>query len=190
MILIIIYMIIVNTVKILSHEVFNKSNLSKSSGFHSHFSFIDVENKLKLSKWNKSNVENDLDRWTRFFKEGQELNDESLPEFMRTKEMRQAMAILRQISEKELGYDRYRRRINYIREQKSIQEDREAAEALKAELKQKLEENEHKLEASEHKLKASEQENKKIEKQYQLDLKAKVQEIEDLKHQLANKNDD
>ena len=112
------------------------------SGFHSHFSFYDAKNKLKLSehanihiielgKWNKSEIENDLDRWTRFFKEGKDLDDSSLPNYMLTQEMKQAMAILKQFSEKERAYDRYRARINYLRDQITMEEEKEAAKAEK-----------------------------------------------------------
>ncbi|MCU7835607.1 MAG: Rpn family recombination-promoting nuclease/putative transposase [gamma proteobacterium symbiont of Taylorina sp.] len=62
------------------------------SGFHSHFGWYDEKNRLKLTehanihiielnKWDKSQVENDLDRWTRFFREGKDLNNAQLPNF-------------------------------------------------------------------------------------------------------------
>jgi len=122
----------------------NKPVFKNFSGFHSHFGWYDVKNKLKLTehanihiielnKWDKSQVDDDLDRWTCFFREGKDLNDSHLPDYMQTKEMGQAMAILKQFSEKELAYDRYRARINYLRDQKAMEEDVELA---KNELKQ------------------------------------------------------
>ena len=66
-----------------------------------------------------------MDRWTKFFKDGENLDDEQLPEFMLTKEMQQAMTTLRQFSEKDKADHLYQARINYLREQQSIQNDLE-----------------------------------------------------------------
>ena len=95
----------------------------------------------------------DLDRWPRFFREGKDLDDASLPDYMLTQEMKQAMTILKQFSEKERAYDRYRARINYLRDQITMEEEKEAAEADKkaaeAELKEAkkyISEKEHELE--------------------------------------------
>ncbi len=118
-------------------------------GFHSHFCLYDEKNRLKLtehanihiielSKWDKSRVENDLDRWTRFFRDGKTLNDAHLPNYMLTEEMEQAMAVLKQFSEKERDYDRYRARVNYLRDQKTLEEERELAKAELKETKKEL----------------------------------------------------
>lgn len=102
-----------------------------SKAYHHHFQPWDRVNKvllnehcsihtLELEKWNKTEVELEVDRWTLFFRDGKELDDEHLPGFMGTLEMRQAMATLRQFSEKERAYDVYQRRMDYLREQATI----------------------------------------------------------------------
>jgi len=50
-----------------------------------------------------------------------ELDDEYLPEWMETEEMRQAMNTLRQFSENERSYQLYQARLNYLHQQRSIQ---------------------------------------------------------------------
>jgi len=113
-------------------------------GFHSQFSFCDEKNNLELaehakihiielSKWNKSKIENDLDLWAHFFKDGKAFSVNGLPENMLTQEMEEAMTILKQFSEKEREYDRYMLRVEYLREQNTIKKDREVAEARLAE---------------------------------------------------------
>ncbi len=88
---------------------------------------------LEMLKWNRKEVETELDRWVRFFKEGKELDDEALPEYMNTPEMRQAMETLRRFSEKERAYHVYRKRLDYLRQQRSmasnLEEERKAKEA-------------------------------------------------------------
>ena len=88
---------------------------------------------LELEKFNAQQVENEQQRWIRFFKEGENLNDEILPDWMITEEMRQAMSTLRQFSEKERDYHAYQARQNFLREQLTIQheldEERRAKEA-------------------------------------------------------------
>jgi hypothetical protein len=57
----------------------------------------------------------------KFFKTGNSLNDEQeLPEWMNTQEMRQAMGTLRQFSEKDKNYFAYQARQNYLRQQMSV----------------------------------------------------------------------
>lgn len=92
---------------------------------------------LELEKFNTQHIETEQQRWLRFFKEGDRLNDEAgLPDWMATEEMRQAMSTLRQFSDKERDYHAYQARQNYLREQLTIQheldEERKAKnEALK-----------------------------------------------------------
>ena len=100
--------------------------------FHHRFQLYDAEHDvllsdhlslhvLELEKWNKSQVEEQLDRWVKFLREGKDLDDESLPEYMQTEEMRQAMNTLRQISEKERNYHRYQSRVNHLRERMCLE---------------------------------------------------------------------
>ncbi len=46
---------------------------------------------LELKKFNPNQVETEDQRWLKFFKDGERLNDEALPDWMITQEMKQAM---------------------------------------------------------------------------------------------------
>ncbi len=75
---------------------------------------------LEIQKFNVQQIENEQQRWIKFFKEGKQLNDETaLPDWMTTVEMRQAMSTLKQFSEKEIDYHAYQARQNFLREQAS-----------------------------------------------------------------------
>jgi len=193
---------------------------SDFSGFHSQFCFYDAENKLELirqhakihiielSKWNKLQINNDLDIWAHFFKDGKSFSLNGLPDNMLTDEMEEAMSILKQFSEKEKAYDRYMLRVEYLREQNTLKEDREIAQAeleeakknlgqtkkdlgqVKNELEQsesKLEQSASKLEQSESNLEQSEskleQSESKLE-QSASKLEKALLEIENLKQKL------
>jgi predicted transposase/invertase (TIGR01784 family) len=82
---------------------------------------------LELKKFHAQHINNEQERWLQFFKDGKTLNDEQLPEWMETQEMRQAMNTLRQFSEKEKNYFAYQARQDYIRQQNSIRLDYESA---------------------------------------------------------------
>ena len=84
--------------------------------------------------------------------------------------MKQAMTILKQFSEKERAYDRYRARINYLRDQITMEEEKEAVKAEK--------------EAAEADKKAAEAELKEAKKY----ISEKEHELEILRAQLAQKN--
>ncbi|MGK5095263.1 Rpn family recombination-promoting nuclease/putative transposase [Deltaproteobacteria bacterium TL4] len=126
-----------------------------SSAFHHHFQMSDQKlgvilnehasiHLLELDKWKKTQAENELDRWTYFFLEAQDLDDEQLPVFMNTDEMRQAMQTLKLFSEKERQYHLYQSRMNYVRQQKTIENDlarlKKEAEAALREKKAALQE--------------------------------------------------
>jgi len=76
---------------------------------------------LELSKYVVETVETEQDRWLKFFVEGERLDDERLPAWMQTEEMRQAMSTLKAFSEKERAYHAYQARQNYLRQQKSME---------------------------------------------------------------------
>ena len=59
---------------------------------------------LELNKFQVERIETEQQRWLKFFKEGERLDDEALPEWMNTDEMRQAMNTVRVFSEKERHY--------------------------------------------------------------------------------------
>jgi predicted transposase/invertase (TIGR01784 family) len=76
---------------------------------------------LELEKFSAVHVENEQERWLQFFKTGNSLNDEQeLPDWMNTNEMRQAMGTLRQFSEKDKNYFAYQARQNYLRQQMTV----------------------------------------------------------------------
>ena len=81
---------------------------------------------LELKKFHAQHINSEQERWLQFFKDGKTLNDEALPEWMETQEMRQAMNTLRQFSEKEKNYFAYQARQDYIRQQNSIRFDYES----------------------------------------------------------------
>ncbi|MDP2427335.1 MAG: hypothetical protein Q8N29_06085, partial [Methylobacter sp.] len=73
-----------------------------------------------------------------FFKEGEQLNDSALPDWMATQEMKQAMSTLSIFSEKERRYHQYQSRQEYLREQRTIQlELEQASRALLEERQEK-----------------------------------------------------
>lgn len=76
---------------------------------------------LELNKFDASRIETEDQRWLKFFKDGEQLNDTALPDWMSTQEMKQAMNTLTTFSEKEQQYYQYQARQEYLREQRSIQ---------------------------------------------------------------------
>ncbi|CAK0771593.1 conserved hypothetical protein [Gammaproteobacteria bacterium] len=91
---------------------------------------------LELEKFATQLIENEQQRWLQFFKTGDQLDDARLPDWMTTPEMRQAMTTLRQFSEKERNYHKYQARQNYLRQQRTMQLEKEMG--IEAERKEKL----------------------------------------------------
>lgn len=82
---------------------------------------------LELNKFSVNQIESEDQRWLKFFKEGEQLNDNALPDWMNTQQMRQAMNTLNIFSEKEAQYHQYQARQEYLREQRTIQLELEQA---------------------------------------------------------------
>ena len=82
---------------------------------------------LELNKFDAINIETEAQRWLRFFRDGEQLNDEALPEWMSTQEMKQAMSTLSTFSEKEREYFEYQSRQEYLRVQRATQREIEQA---------------------------------------------------------------
>jgi hypothetical protein len=80
---------------------------------------------LELKKFTAEQIETEEQRWLQFFKEGEQLDETALPDWMNTTEMRQAMNTLKLFSEKERDYHAHQARQNYLREQHTIQIERE-----------------------------------------------------------------
>ena len=87
---------------------------------------------LELKKFNANQVETEDQRWLKFFKDGERLNDEVLPDWMITQEMKQAMSTLSTFSEKDQQYYQYQARQEYLREQRTIQSELELANKREA----------------------------------------------------------
>lgn len=131
---------------------------------------------LELSKYQVERVQTERERWLKFFIEGEQLDNERLPEWMDTEEMRQAMNTLRQFSEKERDYHVYQARQNYLRQQRSIQNH---LEALRVE-KEQAQTEKQQAQAEKQQAQAA-VERERAEKQ------AALQEIERLKALLNGK---
>ena len=80
---------------------------------------------LELKKFKENHVETEDQRWLKFFREGEQLNDEALPDWMITREMKHAMSTLSTFSEKDQHYYQYQARQEYLREQRTIQHELE-----------------------------------------------------------------
>jgi predicted transposase/invertase (TIGR01784 family) len=139
---------------------------------------------LELSKCRIEAVENEQDRWLKFFVEGERLNDEHLPAWMQTEEMRQAMSTLKTFSEKERAYHQYQARQNYLRQQKSIENH---LNALRMEIEQARVEieqaraAEEQARAAEEQARAAEEQARAAEEQARMEKEAALAEIERLK---------
>jgi predicted transposase/invertase (TIGR01784 family) len=132
---------------------------------------------LELDKFKANRIESEDQRWLQFFKVGEQLNDESLPDWMITQEMKQAMSTLNTFSEKERQYHQYQARQEYLREQRTIL--RELEETSRELLQAKLREE------------AAQKREEAAQKREELALQEKeaaLAEIERLKALLANKD--
>jgi len=89
---------------------------------------------LELPKFHADRIENEQQRWLKFFVEGERLNDEALPDWMITPEMKQAMSTLTTFSEKDREYFKYQARQEYLREQRTIQLELEDAAKIRQQL--------------------------------------------------------
>jgi predicted transposase/invertase (TIGR01784 family) len=112
---------------------------------------------LELEKFHVTTIQSEDQRWLQFFKEGEQLDDAVLPEWMTTNEMRQAMTTLSVFSEKERAYFQYQARQEYLRVQATIQQSYETALQKQREAEQKAQEAEQKAQESEQKAQESEQ---------------------------------
>jgi predicted transposase/invertase (TIGR01784 family) len=115
-------------------------------------------------------VETELERWLKFFTEGERLDEQDLPAWMQTEEMRQAMSTLRTFSEKEREYHAYQARQNYLRQQRSIQrrlDELQAAEAQARALAEQARAAEEQARAAEEQARAAEEQARAAEVQAQ-----------------------
>ncbi len=88
---------------------------------------------IELKKCQLLEVVNEEQRWLKLFIEGDTLDDVNLPDWMQTPEMRKAMKVLQDFSDKEENYHMYASRLDYQRVQWALEDD---ARESKAELEQ------------------------------------------------------
>ena len=126
---------------------------------------------LELNKFRAGHIETEQQRWLKFFKEGESLNDNALPDWMNTQEMQQAMSTLSAFSEKEQQYFQYQARQEYLREQKAIQYELEQRAKLLEQRAKLLEQKSQQLEQKSQQLEQTtqqlqnERQLKELEKQ-------------------------
>lgn len=152
---------------------------------------------LELNKFEASPIETEAQRWLKFFKDGEQLNDTTLPDWMSTLEMKQAMHTLSLFSEKEREYFQYQARQEFLREQRtkeferqSIQLELEKATRNLEQTHQELEQAHQELEQSSQKLEQFSREllNERLEKSMAKQREeAALAEISRLQALLANK---
>ena len=133
----------------------------------------------ELAKLPERSIANETERWLRFFKEGEHLDDEALPAWMQTEEMQQAMGTVRQFSEKERKYHAYQARLNYLREQQSIQAELAQAKQMAEQVQREKERERQEKEQA-----------RRSEEQERQEKEAALAEIERLKAALAKQQGD
>jgi hypothetical protein len=144
---------------------------------------------IELNKCHLDEVATEQQRWLKLFVEGETLNDVSLPEWMQTPEMRKAMKVLHDFSEKEENYHIYASRLDYQRVQWTLENDAQESKADAAKARQELELGMKKFAQEVKKTKhQAAQEVKKTKRQAAQELKqAKrqaAQEVNQVKQQL------
>ena len=139
---------------------------------------------LELDKFKANRIESEDQRWLQFFKVGEQLNDESLPDWMITQEMKQAMSTLNTFSEKERQYHQYQARQEYLREQRTILRELEetSRELLQAKLREEAAQKREELALQEKQSALQDKQSALLEKE------AALAEVERLKALLTIKD--
>ena len=136
---------------------------------------------LELKKFTAERIETEEQRWLKFFKDGEQLDETALPDWMNTEEMRQAMKTLKLFSDKERDYHAYQARQNYLCEPRTIQIEREEDLREMKRIKQEKEQIQHDMEQAQQDL-----QRERLEKQAALQREQSLQdENERLKALLA-----
>ena len=138
---------------------------------------------LELKKFKANHIETEDQRWLKFFREGEQLNDEALPDWMITREMKQAMSTLSTFSEKDQHYYQYQARQEYLREQRTIQHELEQATRALLQANQREEAANQREEAANQREALALQEKQAVQQREEL----AIAEIERLKALLAQK---
>ena len=104
---------------------------------------------LELPRWTEVPIQQELDRWVWFLRHAQELDPgDPPPQVLDTPEMRQAMDVLKRISQKEADYRAYQARMNYLRQQSTWAEDAEEARKQTEEYRKEIEASRREMEES------------------------------------------
>ena len=144
------------------HLPFEIANIEHQLKLTEHLSI----NILQLSEWVlKEPIKTEKDRWIYLFKEGKDIDIDNPPSFLdtNTKEMRQAMQVMKRFSENQKNFLLYQSRMNALfKENTYIQELDDALKAKERERK-----------AKERERKAKERERKAKEKE----CKAKIEAL-------------
>ena len=153
---------------------------------------------LELKKFKENPIETEDQRWLKFFREGEQLNDEALPDWMITREMKQAMSTLSTFSEKDQHYYQYQARQEYLREQRTIQHELEQANQREEAAKRREELALQEKQAAQKREEAAQKREEAAKKREELALQEKqaaqqreelaIAEIERLKALLAQKD--
>ena len=139
---------------------------------------------LELNKFQSSQIDTEEQRWIKFFREGEKLDDADLPEWMITQEMKQAMTTLSRFSEKERQYFQYQARQDYLRQQRAIELEMKQNSKLLEQNAEELQRNTKELEQTS---KALEQTSKELE-QTSVELEKTSVELEQTSIELEKKN--
>jgi predicted transposase/invertase (TIGR01784 family) len=135
---------------------------------------------LELNKFNGYPIDKEDRRWLKFFKEGEQLNDEALPDWMNTLEMRQAMSTLSRFSEKDRQYFEYQARQEYLRVQQANEREKQEIEQEKLVI-------EREKQVVEQEKQIIEQEKQVVEQEKQI-IEQEKQVIEQEKQVIAHEN--
>ncbi len=147
--------------------------LNETEAYHHRFTLTDDTNALSLGdsgsihviempKWRQGVPLTELDRWIRFFLEGETLDDEALPEYMETPEMRQAMETLRQFSERERAQHIYQKRLEYLYQQRETARE---LKRLKSALERERREKERRIRELEQERREKERRTRELEQE-------------------------
>ena len=172
------------------HNYYHLYKLQDANGqsFCDHVGILLVE----LAKFNDCLIENELQRWTKFFIEGKNLNDNALPDWMSTLEMKQAMSTLSTFSEKERRYDQYQARQEYLRVQRTIQFELNQTRLEKEAERQQKEAALKQAETAQQQAETAQKQVESAQKQAEVEKQradAAIAEIAQLKSLLAAKQD-
>ena len=127
---------------------------------------------LQVSKWRLTKQRPDArDRWLYFFKEGKHLDPAHPPDLLQTKEMRQAMNVLVEFSEKEKDYLLYEQRLEAERVESTW---RELLDQAVTDLEREHREKERLLQEKEREHQKKEREHREQERRL---LQEKEQEL-------------